>query len=111
VLNFGVGVLHRKFEGQKSDRGRYWTRERRDACPNGQHVGMTRDGDHQQFMLARADYVSPLPDALSLTDAAPLMCAGLTVYSGLRHAGFKPGDKVAVVGLGGPQEDPVKTSR
>jgi D-arabinose 1-dehydrogenase-like Zn-dependent alcohol dehydrogenase len=70
-------------------------------CANGQYVGMTRDGGYQQFMLARADYVTPLPDALSFTDAAPLMCAGLTVYSGLRHAGFKPGDKVAVVGLGG----------
>jgi len=70
-------------------------------CANGQYVGMTRDGGYQQFMLARADYVLPLPEALTFTDAAPLMCAGLTVYSGLRHAGFKPGDKVAVIGLGG----------
>jgi alcohol dehydrogenase, propanol-preferring len=38
---------------------------------------------------------------LGFVDAAPLMCAGLTVYSGLTHAGFRPGDKVAVVGLGG----------
>jgi propanol-preferring alcohol dehydrogenase len=52
-------------------------------------------------MLAPAAYVSPLPDGLDFADAAPLMCAGLTVYSGMRHAGFRPGHKVAVIGLGG----------
>jgi D-arabinose 1-dehydrogenase-like Zn-dependent alcohol dehydrogenase len=70
-------------------------------CANGHYVGMTRDGGYQEFMLARADNVLPLPDALSFADAAPLMCAGLTVYAGLVYAGFKPSDKVAVVGLGG----------
>jgi len=70
-------------------------------CANGHYLGMTRDGGYQEFMLARADNVLPLPDALSFADAAPLMCAGLTVYAGLVYAGFKPSDKVAVVGLGG----------
>jgi len=70
-------------------------------CSAGQYVGMTRDGGYQEFMVARAEYVLPLPESLGFADAAPLMCAGLTVYSGLNHAGFKPGDKVAVVGLGG----------
>ena len=80
-------------------------------CAKGQYVGMMRDGGYQQFMLARADYVLPLPDALSFTDAAPLMCAGLTVYSGLSHGGFKPSDKVAVVGLGGLGEMAVQFAR
>jgi D-arabinose 1-dehydrogenase-like Zn-dependent alcohol dehydrogenase len=62
---------------------------------------MSRDGGYQEFMVARADYVLPIPDQLSFADAAPLMCAGLTVYTGLVHAGFKPSDKVAIVGLGG----------
>src|SRR5215469_11552954 len=70
-------------------------------CADGQYVGMMRDGGYQEFMVARADYVLPLPDALSFSDAAPLMCAGLSVYSGLHHARFKPNDKVAVLGLGG----------
>jgi propanol-preferring alcohol dehydrogenase len=70
-------------------------------CSAGQYAGMTRDGGYEEFIVARADYVLPLPDALGFADAAPLMCAGLTVYSGLTHAGFRPGDKVAVVGLGG----------
>ena len=70
-------------------------------CAEGQYVGMTRDGGFQEFMIAQADYVVPLPDALGFVEAAPMMCAGLTMFSGLTHAGFKPGDKVAIVGLGG----------
>ncbi len=70
-------------------------------CSARQFVGMTHDGGFQDLMIARADYVLPLPDSLDFAEAAPLMCAGLTVYSGLAHAGFKAGDKVAVVGLGG----------
>lgn len=70
-------------------------------CAEGQYVGMTRDGGFQELMVAKADYVVPLPDALGFAEAAPMMCAGLTVCSGMVHAGFEPGDKVAVVGLGG----------
>ncbi len=70
-------------------------------CAEGQSTGMTRDGGYQEFMVAQAAYVLPLPDALSFSDAAPLMCAGLSVYSGLHHARMKPNDKVAVLGLGG----------
>ena len=70
-------------------------------CSQMQFTGITQDGGYQEFMLAPAAYVAPLPDCLDFADAAPLMCAGLTVFSGLRHAGFEPGDKVAVIGLGG----------
>lgn len=70
-------------------------------CANLGFTGITNDGGHQEYMLAPAAYVSPLPDGLDFADAAPLMCAGLTVYSGMRHAGFRPGHKVAVIGLGG----------
>jgi alcohol dehydrogenase len=64
-------------------------------------TGVTTDGGYAEFMLAPAAYVAPIPDALDFADAAPLMCAGLTVYNGLRNAGFEPGDRVAVIGLGG----------
>lgn len=70
-------------------------------CSQMQFTGITKDGGYQQFMLAPAAYVAPLPSGLDFTEAAPLMCAGLTVFSGLRHAGFEPGNKVAVIGLGG----------
>jgi len=70
-------------------------------CSQMQFTGITKDGGYQEFMVASAEYVAPLPDKLDFADAAPLMCAGLTVFSGLRHAGFAPGFRVAVIGLGG----------
>ena len=70
-------------------------------CSQMQFTGITMDGGYQEFMVAPAGYVAPLPDKLDFVDAAPLMCAGLTVFSGLRHAGFAPGSRVAVIGLGG----------
>jgi len=70
-------------------------------CSQMQFTGVTKDGGYQEFMVAPAGYVAPLPAKLDFVDAAPLMCAGLTVFSGLRHAGFAPGFKVAVIGLGG----------
>ena len=70
-------------------------------CAESTFTGVTNDGGYEEFMIARATYVAPLPEALDFADAAPLMCAGLTVYGALHHAGFEPGDKVAVIGLGG----------
>ena len=81
-----------------------------EQCTRGEEVlcqvapnvtGVTADGGYAEFMLAPAAYVAPIPDALGFADAAPLMCAGLTVYNGLRNAGFQPGMRVAVIGLGG----------
>src|SRR5262249_52197559 len=70
-------------------------------CSQMQFTGITKDGGYQEYMVAPAGYLAPLPDELDFADAAPLMCAGLTVFSGLRHAGFAPGFRVAVIGLGG----------
>jgi alcohol dehydrogenase len=70
-------------------------------CPFGTVTGVNQDGGYQEYMIAPALYVAPIPDALSFLDAAPLMCAGLTVFNGLRNAGFQPGQKVAVIGMGG----------
>ena len=52
-------------------------------------------------MLAYADATMPIPDALSYEQAAPIFCAGYTVWSGLRLADPKPHERVAVVGIGG----------
>jgi alcohol dehydrogenase len=70
-------------------------------CAGLRFTGVTDDGGYQEYMSAPAAYVTPLPDGLDFADAAPLMCAGLTVFSGIRHAGFRAGHKVAVIGLGG----------
>jgi alcohol dehydrogenase len=70
-------------------------------CPEMQVTGVTRDGGYQEYMLAPAAYVAPIPEELDFAEAGPLMCAGLTVFNGLRQAKFQPGQKVAVIGLGG----------
>ncbi|HVP56141.1 MAG TPA: alcohol dehydrogenase catalytic domain-containing protein [Candidatus Eisenbacteria bacterium] len=70
-------------------------------CPFQTITGVNQDGGYQEYMIAPALYVAPIPDALDFTEAGPLMCAGLTVFNGMRQAGFRPGQKVAVIGLGG----------
>ncbi len=70
-------------------------------CPFGEVTGVTKDGGYQEYMIAPAMYVAPVPDGLDFVEAGPLMCAGLTVFNGLRNARFHPGQKVAVIGLGG----------
>jgi alcohol dehydrogenase len=70
-------------------------------CAEQRITGINVDGGYQEFMLAPANYVAPLPDEIDFAAAAPLMCAGLTVFNGLRLANFQPGQRVAVLGLGG----------
>lgn len=69
------------------------------ARQNGTGVGMA--GGHAEYMLAYADATELLPDGLSYEQAAPIFCAGYTVWSGLRWADPQPGERVAVVGIGG----------
>ncbi|MBA2655019.1 MAG: NAD(P)-dependent alcohol dehydrogenase [Gammaproteobacteria bacterium] len=58
-------------------------------------------GGYSTKIVVAEDYVLRIPDSLPLDKAAPLLCAGITTYSPLRHWDIKPGDKVAIVGLGG----------
>ena len=58
-------------------------------------------GGHAEYMLAYAGATVLLPDALPYEQAAPIFCAGYTVWSGLRWADPQPGERVAVVGIGG----------
>ena len=55
----------------------------------------------QQYVIGPADYVTPIPEGLDSAMAAPLLCAGVTVYSALRKSGAKSGDWVAIQGAGG----------
>lgn len=63
--------------------------------------GITFDGGYADYVLVRANALAAIPDELSAEQAAPLMCAGVTTYNGLRHSGARPGDLVAVLGVGG----------
>jgi alcohol dehydrogenase len=64
-------------------------------------TGITYDGGYADYMVARAEALALVPDELSPEDAAPLMCAGVTTYNCLRNSGARPGDLVAVLGIGG----------
>jgi len=59
------------------------------------------NGGHAEYMVAYADATMLLPDGLEYEQAAPLFCAGYTVWSGLRWAEPQPGERLAVVGIGG----------
>jgi D-arabinose 1-dehydrogenase-like Zn-dependent alcohol dehydrogenase len=72
------------------------------ACQTSTRItGVTHDGGYADYMIASAEAVAQVPENLAPVDAAPLMCAGLTTYNALRNSGARPGDLVAVLGLGG----------
>jgi D-arabinose 1-dehydrogenase-like Zn-dependent alcohol dehydrogenase len=71
------------------------------ACVRGQVTGISYDGGYGEYMVAPASAVALMPAELPPVDAAPLMCAGVTTFNALRNSGARPGDVVAVLGLGG----------
>src|ERR1700677_2631785 len=77
-------------------------------CPNlvvtyngREHDGTPTFGGYSERIVVNQDYVLRIPDSLPLDAAAPLLCAGITLYSPLRHWNAGPGKRVAVIGLGG----------
>jgi alcohol dehydrogenase len=64
-------------------------------------TGIGTQGSHAEYMLAYADSTMLLPKEITYEQAAPVFCAGYTVYSGLRHADPKPHEKIAILGIGG----------
>ncbi|GAA4702888.1 NAD(P)-dependent alcohol dehydrogenase [Brevibacillus fulvus] len=63
--------------------------------------GQYTQGGYSTHIVVTEDFVVRIPDSIELDVAAPLLCAGITTYSPLRHWGAAPGKKVAVVGFGG----------
>lgn len=108
VVEVGAGVTDFKV----GDRvGVFWNQKgcgrcaicqsgRQDKCREAQSW-MNIGGGNSELMLAWASGCALLPDGLSFEDAAPMFCAGYTVMSGLRNASPKPGERVAVLGVGG----------
>jgi D-arabinose 1-dehydrogenase-like Zn-dependent alcohol dehydrogenase len=64
-------------------------------------TGVTHDGGYAEYMIAPARAVAQVPEELGNAEAAPLMCAGVTTFNCLRNSGARPGDVVAVLGIGG----------
>ncbi|MFF9508924.1 alcohol dehydrogenase [Streptomyces sp. NPDC014724] len=63
--------------------------------------GWAYDGGYAEAVIAPVDALARIPDALGAADAAPMACAGVTTYNGLRRSSARPGDLVAVLGIGG----------
>ena len=70
-------------------------------CGSQQMTGYTVNGGFAEYVAADPLYVGQLPDGISYADAAPILCAGVTVYKGLKETECKPGDWVVVSGIGG----------
>ena len=81
-----------------------------DSCRRGDFVtcqiapqipGISYDGGYADYMIAPVGALAAIPEGLTAVEAAPLMCAGITTFNSLRHSGARPGDTVAVLGIGG----------
>jgi D-arabinose 1-dehydrogenase-like Zn-dependent alcohol dehydrogenase len=70
-------------------------------CENEKITALSFDGGYAEYMIAPAEAVAAIPENLPAADAAPLLCAGITVFNAMRNAGFRSGDTVAVQGIGG----------
>ncbi len=81
-----------------------------DSCRRGDFItclntplvtGISFDGGYADYLVVPASTLAPIPPELSPVEAAPLMCAGITTFNALRNSGARPGDLVAVLGIGG----------
>jgi propanol-preferring alcohol dehydrogenase len=70
-------------------------------CAKALLSGYTVDGTFQQYCIAKAAHVARIPKECDLEAIAPILCAGITVYKGLKESGVRPGQTVAIVGAGG----------
>ncbi|MFJ8791883.1 alcohol dehydrogenase [Streptomyces sp. NPDC102462] len=71
------------------------------VCVNLKVPGWAYDGGFAQTMVAPVDALARIPEGLAATDAGPMACAGVTTFNGLRRSSARPGDRVAVLGIGG----------
>ncbi|MHA7631608.1 alcohol dehydrogenase [Corallococcus sp. M7] len=71
------------------------------TCEKQQICGISYDGGYAEYLVAPQEALARVPEGMSSEDAAPLLCAGVTTYNSLRNMGARPGDLVAVQGIGG----------
>lgn len=74
---------------------------RETLCLQQDNSGYSVDGGYAEYCRAHGEYVVKIPDNLSYVDAAPLFCAGVTTYKALKVSGVKPGQWIAIIGVGG----------
>ncbi len=109
IVELGVGVVSRKVGDRVGVPWIQATCGRCEWCLSGRPVfcinqiatGIQLPGGHAEFMLAYADATMLIPENVSYEQAAPIFCAGYTVWSGLRWSNPKPHERIAVLGIGG----------
>ena len=70
-------------------------------CPNQTITGASVDGGYAEYIKAKASHAIKVPERLDPSEAAPLFCAGVTVYRAVKNSGVQPGQRLAVFGVGG----------
>ena len=70
-------------------------------CERAKITGISFDGGYAEYVVVPEEAVARIPEKLDAVAAGPLLCAGVTTYNSLRHSGARPGDTVAVQGIGG----------
>lgn len=74
---------------------------RETLCPEQLNAGYSVNGSYAEYCKARAKYVVKVPEGLDFAEVSPIFCAGVTTYKALKISGAKPGDWVAIYGIGG----------
>ena len=109
VVEKGAGVSHLEIGDRVGVPWVHWTCGECEFCLEGnenlcskqQITGVTVDGGYAEFVKAPASHALKIPDRLSCVEAAPLFCAGVTVYRALKRAKIQPGQRLAIFGVGG----------
>src|ERR1700747_330215 len=109
VVEKGAAVHHLELGDSVGGPGVHWScgecdfcrEEYENLCVKQQITGVTVDGGYAEFVKAPASHALKITEALSSVEAAPLFCAGVTVYRALKHAKIHAGQRLAVFGVGG----------
>ncbi len=109
VVQIGEAVNNLQIGDRVGVAWTHWTCGECELCKEGHEnlcssqsiTGATVDGGYAELMKAKASHALKVPDALSSEEAAPLFCAGVTVYHAIKKSGIKPGQRLAVFGVGG----------
>jgi alcohol dehydrogenase, propanol-preferring len=109
VLEKGEEVRHLRIGDRVGVPWVHWTCGQCEFCREGnenfclkqQITGVTVDGGYAEFVKAPASHALKVPDGLSSVEAAPLFCAGVTVYRALKQPRISPGQRLAIFGVGG----------
>jgi propanol-preferring alcohol dehydrogenase len=109
IAEVGEGVKELRVRDRMGVPWIYWSCGECEFCASGDEVlcskqkitGVAVDGGYAEFVKAPATHATKIPEGLAAADAAPLFCAGVTVYRALKKANIQPGQRLAIFGVGG----------